>query len=198
MFKVGLTGGIGSGKSTVAALFAKRGVKVIDADLIARRAVAPESDALRQIIATFGTEILLPDGSLDRAAMRQKVFASPALRATLENILHPIIIEQMHAEAERAATPYCVLVMPLLLEAQQQHAVNRILVVDCPPDLQRQRAMSRDGASADEVQRIMAAQATRAQRLAAADDTIVNDGDTQHLETQVETLHHRYLALAHS
>ncbi len=198
MFKVGLTGGIGSGKSTVAALFAKRGVKVIDADQIARRAVAPESHALMQIVDAFGTEVLRPDGSLDRAAMRKKVFSSPELRATLETILHPVIIEQMHAEAERAETPYCLLVMPLLLEAQQQHAVDRILVVDCPPGLQRQRSMARDGASADEVERIMAAQTTRSQRLAAADDVVVNDGDRQHLETQVEILHHRYLALAHS
>ncbi len=196
MYKVGLTGGIGSGKSTAANLFAARGVLVIDADRAARDAVMPGSPALARIVEEFGPGALDADNSLDRAALREIVFTDPARRRVLESILHPVIIAQMHAEAERASGYYCLLAMPLLLEAHQQHAVDRILVIDCPPELQRERAMSRDGATADEVERIMAAQVPREQRLAAADDIVVNDGDMQHLETQVDMLHQRYLALA--
>lgn len=198
MFKIGLTGGIGSGKSTVAELFAERGVTVIDADRAARDAVIPGSPALAKIVEDFGAGVLDADGSLNRAALREIVFADPTRRRRLESVLHPVIIAQMHAETERASGPYCMLVMPLLLEAQQQQAVDRVLVIDCPPDLQRQRAMARDAASAAEVERIMAAQVSREQRLAAADDIIINDGDMQHLETQVEALHQRYLVLAPS
>lgn len=198
MFKVGLTGGIGSGKSTVAALFAARSVPVIDADQAARELVTPGSAALTEIVQQFGERILQEDGSLNRAALRDLVFADPARRQTLESILHPRIIASMHAAAERASGSYCILVMPLLLEARQQSAVDRILAIDCPLALQRQRAMARDRASASDIDRIIASQVTRKQRLAAADDIITNDGDLQHLETQVETLHRRYLALARS
>lgn len=198
MFKVGLTGGIGSGKSTVAAMFAARGVVLIDADQAARDSVTPGSAALAEIVQEFGESILQEDGTLDRAALRDIVFADPARRQALETILHPRIIAAMHAAAERTPGPYCILVMPLLLEARQQSAVDRILAIDCPPQLQRQRAMARDNASASDIDRIIASQVSRAQRLAAADDVINNDGDLQHLETQVETLHRRYLALAAS
>ena len=192
MFKVGLTGGIGSGKSTVAAMFEALGVTVIDADRVARELVAPSSDALTEIVRQFGDDILDADGTLDRAALRQRIFADPSQRRLLESILHPRILQQMHAAAERASGPYAILVMPLLLEAGQQQAVDRVLVVDCAPELQRQRAMTRDASSAQEVERIMAAQVSRAQRLAAADDVIVNDADLQHLETHVQALHQRY------
>ena len=196
MFKVGLTGGIGSGKSTVAGMFAARGVTVVDADQVARELVAPGSPALDDIKQHFGERVCKPDGSLDRAALRELVFSDPAQRQQLEAILHPLILERMHSAAEHAPGPYCILVMPLLLEAQQQHAVDRVLVIDCTPELQRQRAMSRDGVSAAEVERIMAAQLSREQRLAAAHDVLVNDGDLQQLETQVQALHQRYLQTA--
>lgn len=197
MFKVGLTGGIGCGKSTVASLFARH-VTIIDADQVARDAVVPGSPALAQIVEAFGNGVLHADGSLDRARLRTRVFSDPALRETLEAILHPVIIEQMHAQAELASGVYCILVIPLLLEAQQQHSVDRVLVIDCPPELQRRRTMQRDRISAAELQRIMAAQCSREERLAAADDVIVNNGDVQQLETQVESLHQRYLTLARS
>ena len=198
MYKVGLTGGIGSGKSTVAQMFASRGVAVIDADQVARELVEPGNPALDDIKQHFGEGVCKPDGSLDRAALRERVFSDPTQRRQLEAILHPLILARMHAAAEHAPGPYCILVMPLLLEAQQQHTVNRVLVIDCAPELQRQRAMSRDGASTAEVDRIMAAQLSREQRLAAAHDVLVNDGDLQQLETQVQALHQRYLQTARS
>lgn len=196
MFKVGLTGGIGSGKSTVAAMFETLGVAVFDADRVARDLVAPGSEALAEIVEQFGDEIVDTDGTLDRTALRRRIFADPSQRRLLESILHPRILRQMYAAAERAPGPYVVLVMPLLVEARQQQAVDRVLVVDCAPELQRRRAMARDANSAEEVERIVAAQVTRAQRLAAADDVIVNDADLQHLETHVQALHQRYCRLA--
>ena len=196
MFKVGLTGGIGSGKSTVARMFAARGVPVVDADQMARALVEPGSPALDDIKQHFGEGVCKPDGSLDRAALRELVFSDPTRRQQLEAILHPLILERMHSAAEHAPGPYCILVMPLLLETQQQHTVDRVLVIDCTPELQRQRATSRDGAPAVEVERIMAAQLSREQRLAAAHDVLVNDGDLQQLETQMQALHQRYLQTA--
>lgn len=192
MYKVGLTGGIGCGKSTVANLFAARGVTIIDADATARELVTPGSPALDEIVQQFGAQVMAADGLLDRARLREIIFDDPEQRRRLEAILHPRILARMHERAAQAPGPYCILVMPLLLEADQQNAVDRVLVVDCDPHLQRERSMARDGMTAADFERIVAAQVSRAQRLAAADDVIVNDSDLQHLEIQVQTLHDRY------
>lgn len=196
MFKVGLTGGIGCGKSTVAALFAQLGIPVIDADETARALVTPGSEALNEIIRRFGDHLLNRNGTLDRAALRREIFTDESKRRDLESILHPRIIQHMHAAAADAPGPYCILVMPLLLEAGQQDAVDRILVVDCDQDLQRQRATSRDSMSDTQFDQVLAAQVSREQRLAAADDVVVNDADLQHLKSQVQRLHTHYLQQA--
>jgi len=194
---VGLTGGVGSGKSTVAGFFRELGVPVIDADEIARELTLPGQPALREITEAFGTEVLDAQGRLDRAALRRIVFADESARRRLEAILHPRIRERMEeALAEVAEAPYAVLVIPLLLETRQQDLVDRILVVDTDPDLQVRRVMARDGVDEAQVRAIMAAQVDRETRLAAADDLILNEDDLDDLKRQVEALHHRYLKLA--
>lgn len=193
MYKVGLTGGIGSGKSTVADIFAQQGIEIIDADLIAREVVAPGSATLNRVCEAFGQDVCDAEGKLNRATLRAIIFGDRAERLRLEAILHPPILQRMFARAEAATGSYCVLVMPLLVEARQQHAVDRVVVVDCDEALQRKRALARDQMSGTEFDRILAAQASRQQRLAVADDVIVNDGDLRHLETQVKTLHQRIL-----
>lgn len=196
---VGLTGGIGSGKSTVAAMFASRGVPVIDADQIAREVVEPGQAALDALVAAFGKEILDDEGRLHRDRLRRRIFRDPEQRARLEGVLHPLIRNRMEqAIAALAGVAYCLVAIPLLVETGQRDLVDRILVVDCPESLQRSRAMARDGRSAAEVEAIMAAQADRPARLEAADDVIVNDADRAALERQVESLHRRYTALAHA
>lgn len=196
MLKIGLTGGIGSGKSTVAALFAARGVPIVDADAIAREIVQPGQPALEEIARTFGREILRPDGSLDRHALRTLVFADPNKRARLEALLHPRIRQRMRKQVANLSGAYCLLVIPLLLETGQTDLVDRVLVVDCPQALQIRRVTERDGLDRAEAERILAAQTSRPARLAAADDVIENDGNEAALERQVEALHRRYLALA--
>ncbi len=194
---MGLTGGIGSGKTTVADMFAARGAAVVDTDLIAHGMTAPGGPAMPAIRAAFGSDFLTVDGAMDRARMRAHVFADPAAKARLEGILHPLI----RAETERAALAahgaYVMLVVPLLVESGAwKERVSRVLVVDAPEDLQVARVMRRSGLSEAQVQAIMAAQASRSQRLAAADDVILNDGHADMLEPQVERLHAMYLALA--
>ena len=198
-YVVGLTGGIGSGKSAVADLFAARGILVVDTDAVAHALTAPGGAALPAIRAEFGAAVAAADGALDRAAMRARVFADPAARKRLEAILHPMIRSEserlLAADATRA--PYAIRMVPLLIEAgSYRERVDRIAVVDCAEATQIARVMSRNGLAGEEVERILAAQATRAERLAAADDVIDNDGDLDALRPQIERLHVNYLAYA--
>jgi dephospho-CoA kinase len=198
-YVVGLTGGIGSGKSAVADLFAARGVPVIDTDAIAHELTAPGGAAMPAIRAEFGDGAAGTDGALDRAAMRAIVFADPSARKRLEAILHPLIRSESERRllANPAGPPYAILMVPLLVEAgDYRKRVNRIAVVDCAEATQIARVMRRNGLARSEIERILAAQATRAERLAAADDVIDNDGDLAALLPQIERLHVNYLALA--
>ena len=199
-YVVGVTGGIGSGKSAVAHLFAQRGITVVDTDAIAHALTAPGGAAMPALRAEFGDTVANADGALDRAAMRAMVFADPAARKRLEAILHPLI----RAESERqllqrpAESAYAILMVPLLVESgDYRKRVNRIAVVDCAENTQIERVMSRNGLARSEIERILAAQATRAERLAAADDVIDNDGALAALPPQIERLHGRYLELSH-
>jgi dephospho-CoA kinase len=198
MFKVGLTGGIGSGKSTVADCFGALGVPVIDTDVIAHRVTAPGGAAMPAIEATFGAAFVAPDGSLDRAQMRELVFRHADAKAQLEAITHPLIREQTEREMNSARGSYLVCVVPLLVEAGNWRTrVDRVLVVDCPIETQIARVMRRNGFSREQVLAIIARQATREARLAAADDVIVNDGLTlEDIAREVDVLHRCYLMLA--
>ncbi|MEZ5566288.1 MAG: dephospho-CoA kinase [Gammaproteobacteria bacterium] len=197
-YRVGLTGGIASGKSTVANLFAALGVPVIDSDVIAREVVAPGTDGLKAVVAEFGADVLQPDGSLDRRQLRTVAFASDARRHRLEAILHPRIGAAMEAQCREAGGPYQLLVIPLLVEAGLVDRVNRVLVVDCSEDIQRQRLMVRDGETAAGVERLLAAQVNRQSRLMKADDVLVNNGSLHELKQSVASLHTGYLRLASS
>ncbi|MCW8919428.1 MAG: dephospho-CoA kinase [Gammaproteobacteria bacterium] len=195
MLRIGLTGGIGSGKSTVCTIFRELGVPVIDSDEIARELVVPGSVALQQITARFGPQVLRNDGSLDRQRMRDLVFDDPDKRQQLEAILHPLIRQEMERQIARLHAPYLILAIPLLLEKGWQQQLDRVLVIDCNEELQRQRATRRDGSPAHTIDRIIASQIERNTRLAAADDCIDNSGSLASLRTQVEMLHHHYLML---
>jgi dephospho-CoA kinase len=196
MFIVGLTGGIGSGKSTVADGFASLGVPVIDTDVIARELTAPGGAALAQIRAAFGDTVMQADGTLDRAALRRRVFADSAARRQLEAILHPRIRQAVEAALATLTAPYVLIVIPLLVETGgYRDVLDRVLVVDCPEDVQIERVMARNGLTRDEVAAILAAQAGRAERLAAADDVIVNTASSEALRAEVGALHRRYQAL---
>ena len=196
MLVIGLTGGIGSGKSTVARYFAELGVPVIDADVVSRDLVAPGGDALREIVARFGRDLLHADGTLDRARLRERVFRHPAERRALEDILHPRIYEEMRRRMRSLRATYCIAVIPLLLETGQRGFVDRLLVVDTSETVQRERAQRRDGVGAEQVDAVMRAQVDRETRLRAADDVIANEGDLDALQRATEALHRRYLALA--
>ncbi len=196
MLRVGLTGGIGCGKSTVARFFADAGVPVIDTDVIAREVVAPGSPLLTKVAERFGKEFLQPDGTLDRSRLRLQVFTDPAKREQLESLLHPAIRDEMVRRADTLQKPYAVLVIPLLVEKGWQKLVDRVLVVDCPTSLQLQRTMTRDDMDNSQAQAILASQASREERLAAADDVLTNDGTLDKLRQQVQDLHRLYLRLA--
>lgn len=197
MFTVGLTGGIGSGKSTVANLFTELGVPVIDTDVIARQLTLPGGAALEAIRAAFGEDVILADGMLDRAALRRRVFADAVARRQLEAILHPRIRQMVEQALATLDAPYALIVIPLLVETGgYRDVLRRVLVVDCPEALQVARVMARSGLARDEVDAILAAQAGRAERLAAADDVIVNDASAAALRAEVTALHQRYLAYA--
>jgi dephospho-CoA kinase len=196
-FSVGLTGGIGCGKTTVANLFADRGASVIDTDEIAHALTAPGGAAMPALLAEFGPNYATADGALDRARMRELVFSRPDARARLESILHPRIREATAAAAAIATGPYVIFVVPLLIESGTwRDRVGRVLAIDCPEQLQVARVMARNGLSAPQVRAIMAAQVTRDQRLAAADDVIVNDDGIEALRPQVDRLHEFYLSEA--
>ncbi len=197
MLTVGLTGGIGSGKSTVADCFALRGVPVIDTDVIAHELTAPGGIALDEIRSTFGESVMRADGTLDRAALRQRVFADAGARHQLEAILHPLIRQRVERACEQITAAYVLIVIPLLFETREYlDMLDRVLVVDCPEDRQVARVMTRSGLRRDEVNAIQAAQASRSERLAAADDVIDNSGSPDALDAQVAALHRRYQALA--
>lgn len=196
-FVVGLTGGIGSGKSTVADLFVERGAVLVDTDAIAHQLTAVGGGAMPALLREFGTEVAAPAGALDRPAMRRMAFTDPSARVRLEAILHPLIRQVSAERCRAAAAPYVILAVPLLVESgTYRERCDRILVVDCPESLQIERVVARNGMSAAEVRAIMAAQASRQQRLAAADDVVGNDGDRAKLSEQVDALHLKYLALS--
>ncbi len=194
--RVGLTGGIASGKSTVAGLFSVLGVPVIDTDQVAREVVAPGTAGLAAVVARFGHEVLQDDGTLDRRALRQRVFADPQARADLEALLHPLIHAATQQHSLRAKGPYHLIAVPLLAEKGLRDRYDRVLVVDCDPTLQRSRVMLRDRCDEAAAQAILDAQASRAQRLAVADDVLVNDGDLRALARRVAALHQQYLAIS--
>ncbi len=198
MYRVGLTGGIASGKTTVSNLFAALGVPVIDSDEIAREVVAPGRPALQAIVARFGAGVLQADGTLDRRLLRSLVFADPAARRDLEAITHPAIRAEMERRSATAGGDYQILAIPLLVEGGGQGRVDRVLVVDCPPEMQLRRLLDRDGSNEREARAILAAQASRESRLAAADDVIVNDRDLAHLDARVNALHVWYRKAARS
>ncbi len=192
---LGLTGGIGSGKSAAAQCFVDLGVHLVDADQAARWVVEPGRPALAQIAEHFGTEVLQADGTLNRAALRELIFKDPEQRACLERLLHPLIREEINAYLAKAKSPYAILVSPLLLETTQHSMVKRILVIDVPEDIQIQRTIARDNSNAEQVKAILKTQASREYRLSHADDVIVNDRDQAWLKSEVERLHHFYLTL---
>ncbi len=196
-FCVGVTGGIGSGKSRAAALFAELGAAVVDTDDISHEITAAGGSAMSAIIKAFGTTVAAADGSMDRASMRRLVFENPDARKQLENILHPQIRERARNRVMASTAPYVLLVVPLLLETgSYRDLIRRVLVIDCDESLQISRAMQRSNLTADAVRAIMAAQLPRQQRLADADDVIRNDGDIAQLRAQVTDLHQQYLKLA--
>jgi dephospho-CoA kinase len=194
--RIGLTGGIASGKSAVADMFAKLGATVIDTDVIAREVVEPGQPGLSRVIEAFGTDILQEDGTLNRKALRERVFAAPANKTRLEAILHPLIRAATLAAADqtKATANYQIFVVPLLLESGFVELVDRVLVVDCAIDVQIARVIARDDTSAESAATIIAAQASRTERLARADDVIDNSGTLAELEPAVRELHQQYLA----
>ena len=197
MFSVGLTGGIGCGKSTVADLFAALGATIVDTDVIAHALTAPQGAAMPAIVAEFGPDFAQPDGALDRARMRTLVFSDATARARLEAILHPRIRAATEAAGQAATGAYVIYVVPLLIESGSwRERVTRVLAIDCSEDTQVARVMQRSHLSADEVRAIMATQVTRARRLAEADDVVDNDAGLEALRAQVQALHERYLALS--
>jgi len=196
MLVVALTGGIGSGKSTVSQRLAALGVPVIDADVLARELTAGGSDALAEIEREFGPDVLRGDGSLNRAALRRLAFADDACRKRLEAILHPRIRERMQTQAAALTGPYALLVIPLLFETGQAGLADRILVVDAPEAVQLERVQLRAGLAPEEIGRIMASQVSRTERLRRADDIIDNSGDIASLIRQTDELHQTYLRLA--
>jgi dephospho-CoA kinase len=196
MLVVGLTGGIGSGKSTVARRLSGHGVPVIDADILAREQVAAGMPALAEIAREFGPHVLLPDGSLDRPALRALVFSDSNARRRLESLLHPRIRAEIQRRLQSLNAPYVVLVTPLLLETGQSDLVDRILVVDLPEEEQVRRVMRRDGLGEAQVRAIMGAQWPRQRRLQAAQDVIDNSGAPERLHTLTDTMHRRYMSLA--
>ncbi len=192
MLVVGMTGGIGSGKSTVAGFFREHGAPVIDTDQISRELVGPDSTAFAQIVDAFGRGILNARGEIDRPRLRSMVFADPDARHRLEAILHPRIRQETERRIRALQAPYCIVSVPLLLESGWSDLVDRILVVDAPRELQIRRVMQRDEVTREEAESALAAQISRRERLDAADDVIVNEGNMSDLRTQVENLHERY------
>ena len=195
-YRVALTGGIASGKSTVAGMFATLGVPVIDTDQIAREVVEPGRPALAAVVDAFGPEVLAHDGNLDRRRLRDRVFADPEQRRRLEAILHPAIRAAMERQSQSAGGAYQLLVIPLLAEGGRRDHVDRVLLVDAPESVQIERLVQRDGGTREQAEAALRAQASRAQRREIADDVLDNTGDAAELRGKVAALHERYLALA--
>lgn len=194
---IGLTGGIGSGKSTVADLFAARGITVIDTDQLARDVTAKDQPALTAIKAYFGNEIILPDQQLNRALLREVIFKDHEKRIWLEKLLHPLIRTAMKQHIAKATSPYCIVVIPLLFESLPNPLIERILVVDTLESEQLKRAQARDNSRLETLEAIIKTQISRAERLLGADDVIENTGSFEDLAIQVDKLHEQYLTLAH-
>lgn len=192
---LGLTGGIGSGKSAAAQQFIDLGVHLVDADNAARWVVEPGRPALAKIVEHFGAQVLQANGELDRGALRGLIFQDPEQRRWLETLLHPLIGQEIISYLARAESPYAILVSPLLVESGQYKMTQRVLVIDAPEQLQIQRTMQRDSTGEEQVQAILKAQASREQRLSHADDVLINDRDPAWLKSEVERLHHFYLTL---
>jgi dephospho-CoA kinase len=195
-YVVGVTGGIGSGKTAVTRYLADKGITVVDADLAARIVVQPGRAALQAIAGHFGAHLIQTDGQLDRAALREIIFTDAAERHWLEQLLHPLIRQEIIHQLQQATSPYRILVSPLMVETDQQQLVNRLLVVDVPRAVQIERTLKRDAVSRGQVEATLNSQASREQRLAAADDVVENSGSLAALHQQLEPLHRRYLALA--
>jgi dephospho-CoA kinase len=193
---IGITGGIGSGKTAATDAFAALGITVVDADLVARDVVKPGQPALSAIATHFGDHILLADGNLDRKALREIIFRQPVAKQWLEALLHPLIREEIKSQLRHSGSAYTLLSSPLLLETDQQTLCHRVLVIDAPESLQLSRTMTRDSSSAETIKAIMASQMGRQQRLAKADDIIVNDGDLSALHDAVQAMHETYLELS--
>ncbi|WP_339010934.1 dephospho-CoA kinase [Aeromonas popoffii] len=197
MYVVAVTGGIGSGKTTIANQFAALGIDVVDADIIARDVVEPGAPALAAIATYFGPDVIAPDGQLDRRSLRERVFSDPNAKAWLNALLHPLIRQEMLRQCASARSPYCLLVVPLLVENKLTGLANRVLVIDVDEATQIERTCRRDGVSAEQAKAIIAAQASRSERLAAADDVIDNhNGSKMAIKTRILALHETYLAFA--
>jgi len=196
MLKIGLTGGIGSGKSTVCQLFQQFGVEIIDADVIARQLVKPGLPALLMLTKQFGKQILTADGGLNRTKLRSLVFSDSKNKQLLDDIMHPLIYAQIAVEIENLCGKYCIIAIPLLLETQKTHLVDRVLVVDCSPAEQLERVISRDQLSHELILSIIASQMPRSQRLMLADDVIDNSSTQTQLAEQIKKLHNLYILLA--
>jgi dephospho-CoA kinase len=195
-FIVGITGGIGSGKSAVSDRFNKLGIAIVDADLASRVVVEPGKPALDSIKDHFGGDIILGDGNMNRALMREIVFKDPTEKTWLEQLLHPLIDDEIETDLKSSTTAYAILVSPLLIEINQIRFTHRVLVVDAPPEVQIQRTMNRDNNSEEQVRAIINSQTSREVRLEHADDVIVNDGNFAKLDEEVDSLHRKYLNLA--
>ncbi|MNU84427.1 Dephospho-CoA kinase [compost metagenome] len=197
MYVVAITGGIGSGKTTVANQFAALGIEVVDADLIAREVVAPGTPALAAIVNHFGAEMLTEQGLLDRRALRERIFSDPAAKSWLNALLHPIIRSEMLRQCAAVSSPYCLLVVPLLVENRLTELADRVLVIDVDEATQIERTCRRDGVSREQAQAILASQASRSERLAMADDVLDNQsGTTETIRERILALHETYLAFA--
>lgn len=197
MYVVAITGGIGSGKTTIANQFAELGIDVVDADVIAREVVEPGTPALAAIADHFGPDVITPDGQLDRRRLRERVFSDPSAKAWLNALLHPLIRSQMQRQCAAARSPYSLLVVPLLVENKLTGLANRVLVVDVDEATQIERTCRRDGVTSEQAKAIIAAQASRSERLTAADDVIENgNGSEMAIKARILTLHETYLAFA--
>ncbi|NHC02874.1 dephospho-CoA kinase [Acinetobacter sp. 187] len=197
-FILGLTGGIGSGKSAASQWFETQGITVVDADIVAREVVQPGQAALAQIRQHFGDWVIQADGELDRKALREHIFKVPKARQVLEGITHPAIRQAIITQLNAATSAYAILVSPLLFETNQHLLTQRNLLIDASVELQIQRASQRDGQSIEQIEKIIQVQMSREEKLQRADDVVVNDGHLDHLYSQLESLHQQYLTLAHS
>ena len=197
MLKVGLTGGIGSGKSTAAQRFEELGVPIVDADVIARNVVEPGKPALKEVIAAFGEKVVNSDGELDRTELRKIVFENREYKALLESILHPRIYDEILRQLDHLSAPYCIVVIPLLAESKRIYPLDRVLVIDLPHALQLERTSARDQQSEEKIDKIIQSQSSRKKRLSLADDIVENSGTVELLYERIDLLHQKYTELAH-